>query len=94
MYVRTPDLPTPKGNEEAPPRKEKRPPILVDRVEHRNRPSLVIDWIDLWGLEQGRHGEAHRDAFSVYKGTEAACFTREDGQDAYSSGQNSGGRGK
>jgi hypothetical protein len=36
MYVWIADLPTPKGNEEAPPRKEKCPAILVDGIEHRN----------------------------------------------------------
>jgi hypothetical protein len=63
MYVWIAYLPTPKRNEEAPPRKEKCPAILVDGVEHRNGPSLMIDWIDLWSSEQICQSEAHRDAF-------------------------------
>ena len=39
-------LPTPERNEEAPPREEEHPAILVDRIEHRNRSSLPVDRVD------------------------------------------------
>lgn len=49
------DLPRPERDEEAPPREEEHPAILVDRVQHWYASRLLIHWIDDWTLPETRN---------------------------------------
>jgi hypothetical protein len=52
-------LPRPEGDEEAHPREEENSSIFVDGVEDRNRPGLLIVWIEVWCGPELVHCEAH-----------------------------------
>jgi hypothetical protein len=58
-------LPGPEGNQESKPRECEDPSILVVRVEDRDRPRLLSDGIDLWGLPEG--SDANHIGYWMYE---------------------------
>jgi hypothetical protein len=45
-------VPRPECDHKAEPREEEDSAIDVDYIETRYRSSLVVDWVDLWSLEE------------------------------------------